>query len=205
MTYNYPPPYNCNPSYSYRPQNFAPIFQCSAAFYIEHRARVAMTFEDAFFQIDGMFYRSVQQSTSANYLEIECTTTQFNVYYFGTLVEVYSIFIGAGGLSDLRTKLETSQYIEMPTLGFDIFDPRDVETDDLTTFAPTALEGGVGPPTDDATIGSINTGPERTLVMVITTEDEHGNPVTPGVGRIRQWNGFAWIPYFSNGDCKLVT
>jgi hypothetical protein len=97
-----------------------------------------------------------------------------------------------------------SHYIEMPVLNFDIFDNRVVEDDTLldldpggvTSFAQTFMRGGSGPPTDDTSLAGIRTGPDRSIIILATTEDSDGSPITPPwTRRVQQWTGAVWATY----------
>lgn len=97
-----------------------------------------------------------------------------------------------------------SHYIEMPALNFDIFDDRADEDDTLldlddggvSEFARTYMRGGSGPPTDDTSLAGIRTGPERSIIILATTEDSDGSPITPPwFRRVQQWTGSAWVTH----------
>ncbi|TFH08279.1 MAG: hypothetical protein E4H14_06735 [Candidatus Thorarchaeota archaeon] len=140
------------------------------------------------------------------------TASLLSVYFEGVLVETFPASTGAGSIAALRSEVENpitgSNYIEMPVLSYDIFDPRTTEDDTmtggLTPFSRTYMRGGAGPPTTDAALAGIRTGPERTLIILATTEDDQGNPVTPPwYTRVQQWNGAAWVTYsnIAVGNC----
>ena len=97
-----------------------------------------------------------------------------------------------------------SHYIEMPPLNFDVYDNRAQEDDTLldftpggvTTFARTHMRGGTGAPTDAVSLSGIRTGPERSIIILATTEDIEGNDVTPPWNRrVQQWTGSMWATY----------
>lgn len=184
---------SCNPTYTYRPAQFtASNESCRMPVFHEHRARLTA---------GGTFFRTVQQSKSQNLTALELTSTQLNVYYDNVLREQFNATSGAGSIAALRALVNnTSTIIEMPMVLTDIFDSRTVENDGvgggLTPFTLTRMSGGDGGPTDGLGIEAIRTGPERTLVMIATTEDINGRPILKRFDqRMQQWNGVNWLPY----------
>ena len=189
---------NCSPSYTYRPTFTPSGVKCSAPGYEEHRSRLTES---------EMFFRSKDQGPETNYLQLEIDASNLYVYFYGTLVETFPATLGPGGIALLRTQVATSDYIEMPTLGYDIYDTRITEDDTLigvTSFPLTYMKGGSGPPTDASTLAGIRTGPERSLVILRTSEDDTGRPTTPPwYKRVLQWNGSEWITHsnLAQGQC----
>lgn len=197
---------SCDPTYSYRPTFTPSNVKCNAPFFHEHRSRLTEA---------EMFFRSKDQGPETNYLQLEITGGDLNVYYYGTLVETFTAGSGAGSIAALRSvvshPITGSKYIEMPVLMFDIFDPRATEDDTftggVTTFVLAYMRGGSGPPTDAAGLASIRTGPERSMIILATTEDLNGSPITPPwFRRVQQWSGSDWVTHANlvQGLCPEV-
>lgn len=191
----------CAPLYDYRPEDFeAGPTKCIAPLIAERRSRL---FEG------NTFFRSKEQGPDKNSIALECTSGEFRVYVNDTVVEQYPIAVGPGGISALRSQVvaNVSSIIEMPALNADVNDVRAEEDDDiigLLTFNKTFMTGGSGGPTTRAGLATIRTGPERSIFIVSTTEDESGTDVSPDLAkRIRQWNGTQWISYCNTiqGSC----
>jgi hypothetical protein len=167
-----------------------------------------------------MFFRSKDQGPETNQLELEIDASNLYVYFEGVLVETFPVTVGGeGSIAALRAAVHHpttgSDYIEMPTLGFDIFDNRSTEDDTLFDFTPggvsmfaqTFLRGGSGPPTDDAGLAGIRTGPERSIIILATTEAADGSPITPPwFRRVQQWTGSDWVTYanLAQGACPYI-
>lgn len=190
---------SCPPTYSYRPDFTPSNTKCIAPFFHEHRSRL---FEGE------MYFRSKDQGPETNYLQLEITGGDLNVYFYGTLMETFPAGSGAGSIAALRAAVASSDYIEMPTLGFDIFDDRTSEDDTITggvsPFTLDYMRGGSGPPTDASSLAAIRTGPERSLIILATTEADDGRPVTPPwFRRVQQWTGSDWVTYsnLAQGQC----
>jgi len=194
---------SCPPSYDYRPAAFDPGGQrCAAPTFVEHRSRLT----------EGeMFFRSKDQGPETNFLQLEISTDLF-VYFEGVLVETFPATSGAGSITALRSEVSNpttgSKYIEMPVVMFDVFDTRAAEDDTafggVTPFAKTYMRGGSGPPTDDAGLAVIRTGPARSIIILATTEAANGSPVDPPwFRRVQQWDGFHWITHanITQGEC----
>lgn len=215
---------SCSPSYIFRPTFVASITPCSAPGFIESRATVFI--EDVLYPlppaINGLFFRSKFFSSTYNNFAVENTGTVFNIYDGLSIIRTYPVLSGAGSIADLRAKLEGTYPfpynapdpdIEMsplfPVGDYDVRDTvRTVEDDTvgLFVFTKTFLSGGSGGPTDDSGLALIRTGPERSIIIITTTEDIHGNIITPPSNkRIQQWNGSTWISYCNNvpGQCPL--
>lgn len=203
----------CSPSYEYRPTSFtAGDDKCSAPLYAEHRSRLFA---------GNTFFRSKDQGPDENLIAVECVDTPipvFNVYNDGVLVETYSVSIGtSGSIAALRVAVSanTNSIIEMKELNVDIYDDREEELDaedienpggtyGLQAFGILNLAGGTGGPTTDAGLAGIRTGPERSVFILSTTEDDTGRDVTPPpTKRVQQWNGEEWISYCNAvpGEC----
>jgi hypothetical protein len=102
------------------------------------------------------------------------------------------------GIDELRIAISNnpSSLVEMYTRGSDVFDPGGEDDPCLLPFALTFLSGGEGGPTDAASLATIRTGPDRSVIIIQTREDINGNPITPPASsRIQQWNGVQWISY----------
>ena len=197
----------CSPPYSFRP-DFTPsrTQKCIAPFFHEHRSRL---FEDE------MFFRSIDQGPETNQLELEIVGAGLNIYFYDTFVENFLTSSGTGSIALLRAAVSHpvtgSKYIEMPILGFDVFDKRltedDTATGGVTPFIRTFMKGGSGPPTDDAGLAGIRTGPERSLIILASTEILNGSPITPPwYRRVQQWNGYDWVTHSNlvQGICPLT-
>lgn len=204
--------YSCSPSYSYRPEFKAGPPICTAPVYQEHRSRLHILKIPYLPMppnglLHGLFFRSKDQSYTVNNISLEMTSSDLNVYFFGQLVEQYPT---SGGISSLRSRISgtsstpydvPSNYIEMPTFLFDIYDiVRTIEDTTsfggLFTFPVTKMIGGSGGPTDGSGLAGIRTGPDRSLIVIATTENLTGQPVTPPAEkRVRQWQGANWISY----------
>lgn len=199
---------SCEPLYPYRPSFTASSSPCTAPGYPEHRARAIVA---------GLFFRSKGFGPERNLISIELPTSgqyagKVLVRVEDEIVETYTPTTGVGGIASLRSLItsNTSSIIEMPTLRYDIYDTRTEENDlagdplavpptvdgGLVAFSRTYLIGGEGGPTSAAGLASIRTGPERTIVIITTTEDDHGTTIDVPLSRkTRQWNGDEWINY----------
>lgn len=194
---------SCSPPYRYRPTFTPSNIKCIAPSFVEHRSRLT---------VEQMFFRSKDQGTETNLLELEIDSSNLYVYFEGVLVETFPATLGFGGIAALRATISNpitgSDYIEMPVLGFDIFDLRSQEDDDavdppldiiaggLTSFSRRFLRGGSGAPIDDAGLTAIRTGPERSIIILASTENSNGRPITPPwFRRVQQWTGSAWVTY----------
>lgn len=215
---------NCEPAYAYRPIfSSSETDQCLALSYVEHRSRAVITPDATDLAVySSLFFRSRQFGVETNQLQIECVedpTPCVRVYYNSVLVETYLISIGtAGSIGDLRTQItnNATSLIDMPPLNFDVYDQRTAEDDSgalgvpnmpgIGPFSLTTLSNGAGPPSTIANLALLRTGPDRSIIIITTTEDVHGQDIeAPPSRRIQQWNGLAWISYCNNiqGDCPL--
>lgn len=185
---------SCPPPYTYRPTFTPSNVKCRAPFFHEHRSRLSS---------GEMFFRSKDQGPTTNLISLEIGAT-LAVRYDGTLVETFPAGSGLGSIAALRSAVSNvvtgSKYIEMPGPMFDIFDGRIMEDDTITggvtTFAETYMHGGSGPPTTSAGLTGIRTGPDRSIIILATTEDTDGSPITPPwTRRVKQWTGSAWVAY----------
>lgn len=225
---------DCRPDYSYRP-NFTPSVgsggpDCAAPVYEERRARLFA---------GGTFFRSKNGGESANLISIELLSSgspigwSLNVYVDGVLEETFTTTQTEVGGSPcppqvaaaLRVDVNAnSNVIEMPPIDYGgsavatdpIFDT--TSSDPLipgdrcvTSFGPTPLSGGDGPPTDDTTLPTIRTGPERSLIILALSEIIDREASDPGIletppqdEKVRQWNGISWVAYIPNEDCQLL-
>lgn len=228
-SYSYRP--NFTPTCSYFGQAGCITGQdCKAPSFLEKRARLFA---------GGTFFRSKNAGSSANLIAVEVINVTvgsgilLNVYNDGTLVETYGP-VASDNVSpcsptaadDFRSLVNanTNSLIEMPPIDYGgepfattaVFDednaPEDMVPGDdcMNLFPPTNLSGGEGPPTDDQTLASIRTGPERSLVIVKLTEIINNDPtddgklVEPPFEKVRQWNGVDWVGYAPNSDCVVI-
>jgi len=205
---------SCQPPYDYVP-SVAPAKNAHTPTFPEHRSR-AFT--------GGTYFRSIEQGPRWNRISLEITDNiggnpndyQLTVRYDGVVVETYFItqiinmMDGTGdGIGKLRTATASSLYIEMYPRGSDVaFDNLGTDGIKLTTFSETYMSGGNGAPEDGSNIASINTGQERTMITIVTTEDDDGTSInTPPQRRVQQWNGTVWVGYQNlvQGACPLIT
>lgn len=207
---------SCQPSYSYRPTFTPSDKKCSAPKYIEQRARAETIFEAAMIPGDpettGIFIRSRSFGFDMNNISVECKPyplitdpLHFIVYYNNVIVETYSATTYSS-ITLLRNALDTNKsLVELTPILVDIKDDkRIVESTSMFAFDMRNLRGGSGPPTTAPALASIRTGPERSIIVITTTEDNEGNPTTPpAYKRVQQWNGFRWITYSNTvpGSC----
>ncbi|KKM95920.1 hypothetical protein LCGC14_1183360 [marine sediment metagenome] len=213
---------SCVPQYPFRPKFVASDVKCIALTFEEHRSRLFG---------GGTFFRSIAQGRDRNQLSLEVTVVStgpltFDVTLFvrfggGSPVETFMVTqtengIGdciSGGISALRSAVNSSStLISMPARGTDFFDSgTDAATGCMSAFSDTSMTGGDGEldpsvPADLAAILTIRTGPTRTLLIISTTENAVGFPVTPpSSNRVRQFDGTVFIS-FSNlvaGSCPI--
>lgn len=221
---------SCLPNYNFIPNDPPSRATRTAPSYNKHRSRVTVI-DDSYspptstedqntvgegiggepptIEDHGIFVRSKEQTTAANNISIEQTLTKFIVRFDNQIVEEYEISPFAT-ISSLRSKLSSSNYIEMPEFQFDIYDiVRTIEDDQygkLFEFGETALVGGEGPPSDGPLNHNIKTGTSRALVIVQSMEDVTGRTVDSHPSeRVLQWNGEYWISYqnANQGQCPL--
>lgn len=204
---------SCAPSYSYRPTFVPGSFQCTAPGIAEKRSRIIITMVNSDATV---FFRSKDLGIDKNNIEIECIqqgiNSYFVVYFNGISVEQYAVSLGPGGIANLRNQITSNinSIIEMTPLNYDVYDLRLNENDGINgglgTFSRTYLFGGNGEPSTN--LNSINTGPERTLIIVISSENHIGQDIvthSTSTKRVRQWNGTSWISYtnFIPGMCPI--
>lgn len=209
---------NCLPTYNYHPNYVPSNVTCSIVTYNKHRSRVTILDpnyipQPPLFGAHGLFFRSVDQSLTVNDFAVEQTETQFRIYYQGSIVRTYPVSVGVGQIAVLRNLMEGNgpvpynvpdPYLEMPPFQFDIYDTIRTVEDDLFggifEYGVTALTGGDGPPNVNPDVIPVKTGPTRSMIIVATYEDIHGNSVTPPPEeRVTQWDGTKWISY-----CNLI-
>jgi len=214
---------DCRPPYGKgSPPQYVPVFiasstPCIAPGYEEHRSRLFA---------GGTFFRSnlllgspgtEVLGTICNDISLEITRVfvsggdydyTLTVKYQSTIVETYGtyrqdIFNCGGTIDQLRADVNaSSEYITMPDRDSDFEDTGGLDADCLSIFGESSMAGGSGGPTDGSTINSIRTGPERTIIVISTTEDANGAPKEPPTARkVQQWDGFDWITYIPNADC----
>jgi hypothetical protein len=219
---------SCQPPYDYRPI-VAPVADCHAPVYPEHRSRLFAggTYFRSLEQNPSQNNISLQiaDNIDGNPDKFRLTVRYYEVLGQSvTATETYDV-IQVPGLGDgeytcdinaillLRTAVNgASQYIEMYPRGTDLgFDYRgeDVIVSDngcLTTILETFMSGGTGGPTGPEQIAKIDTGPQRTIIVISTSEKENGESANPlPHKKIMQWNGNEWITYSNNitGQCPL--
>lgn len=211
---------SCSPPYTFRPKFIPSDIPSIAPGYPEHRSRLTA---------GGTFFRSIEQGQDRNNITLELIKTggfspftfTLNIRFNGNLVETFTQLqtetptvipppptTCSGGISGLRTQVNASNFIQMTARGFDIFDGGlDDPGNCLSPFAEQNMVGGDGePPISTPLINSIRTGPERTIIIITTTEDNTGSPVTPPASkRIKQFDGTNFITFRNliPGDCPL--
>lgn len=213
-------PNSCSPPYTYRPNFTASEVGCIAPSYNEHRSRAL---------IGHAFFRSKNQSTSENNISLEMRDdvlpgkkTLFIRRYqqdHTTMIDEEVFHVDAGDVpippapqecspDDITSMANVvnagSLLVEMTALGVDVYDTRTEVSECLPLFNELFMTGGDGGPTDDSELANIRTGPERTLIIIRTTEDYQGNDIDPPlVRKIQQWDGYSWIPYCNRrpGEC----
>ncbi len=189
--------------------------QSSAPAFTEHRSRLFA---------GGTFFRSIRQGNDRNNLSLEAIVTPatitLNVRFSAAIEEVFvvpQVFVPLpppgvciGGIAALRSAVNAgSTFIEMPARGFDFFDSgTDPINNCLISFPDTPMTGGSGPPTVgiQSFLDSVFTGTERTMIVIDTTENATGFPVTPPTSRrVQQWNGTQWSIYSNlvQGACPV--
>lgn len=209
---------SCEPGYSYRP-TFITGSHCTAQLFVEHRSRVTVGTAPT-----SLFFRSRYFGSGTNQITIECVSSpaaRVNVYNNSILHSSYVVTLAPGGIANLRTQItnDINSIVDMPPLGYDIYDTRIHEYDQndplaippitnagLHVFSLSSLSGGQGGPTDASGLASIVTGPERSMIIIVATEDDQGDDATPPPSRrIQQWNGSQWISYCNlvQGNCPL--
>lgn len=217
---------SCNPPYSYRPEAFvAGAQKCSAPKFPEHRARTDTIFEPPLVPGDpsttGIYVRSRGFGFDKNLISIETVTSvntppeipgpvapfTFIVRFDGEIVEYYKS-TDYPFISSLRTATDTANsLIELPPILIDTKDDQRIaESLNMFEFAERTLRGGSGGPEDDATLKQIRTGPERSIIIISSTEDYTGASINPPAARrVQQWNGFRWITYSNSvpGACPF--
>jgi len=215
---------SCEPSYSFRPTPRPAPVQSIAPGFTEHRSR--LTAGGTFFRSIDQGQDENDISLEAT---VSPTTITLDVRILGVIQETFvvsQIFVPGtpggpgtppmppptdptctGGIAALRAAVNDgttgSLIIEMTPRGFDIFDGgADPDDNCLSAFVDTSMIGGSGPPSNPsiAFLDSIFTGPERTMLIIDTTEDITGFPVTPPPSkRVLQFDGVDFISY-----CNLV-
>jgi len=212
---------SCDPRYDYRPVSFVGGAAPSIApGFHEHRSRLFA---------GGTFFRSIRQGSIRNSISLEAIvvgggpqTVTLNVRFQGVLSETFVITqttsVGppptCNGIANLRAAVNNvitgSKLIEMRTRGFDFFDNGVDDSDDcVVAFSNTSMTGGSGEPDpifERPFIDAIRTGPERTMIIIRTTEDITGFPITPpSTRRVKQFDGKKWVLYTNlvQGQCPI--
>lgn len=109
----------------------------------------------------------------------------------------YAWNYNSSGFMNLRTAINSNvdSIIEMPARAYDIEDVAGVDPDIMTSFSGS-FAGGVGGPTDGASVDTIRTGPTVTLIIIKSTENDIGDSVTPPASkRIQMWDGSQWTTF----------
>jgi len=210
---------NCSPPYVYRPTFTAGPTICSAPIYNEHRSRL---FAGGTFFRSRLIIGTEVMSDACNDISIECVFDMLNlemivtIRYQAVIVKTYVIpqeddtmnpgECSPNAINGLRTEMNTNDpndYVWMPPRMYDTaYDDSGIDGDCLLEFPETYMSGGEGGPQDDSTITSIRTGPERTIIIIATTEDEYGEPAAvPADRKVQQYDGTNWVTYTPNADC----
>jgi hypothetical protein len=189
---------DCSPLYEYKPNFTESYTSCEAPNYNETRSRLSA---------GGGFFRSVEYGDHTNYisLEVDQISSNITIYFNDVVVETYVVLFGPSGLADLRTKLSSSEYVEMPTTDQNV-DYSSTEDDvniGLFGFAKISMSGGGGLPSTQAGRDLIRTGPERTVGIIQHRENSNGTLSRVGP-LVKQWNGVQWVEYGENEDCREV-
>ena len=202
---------SCSPSYAgtYAPTVRPSPTQSAAVVFTEHRSRLFA---------GGTFFRSIRQGTDRNNISLEAIVTPatitLNVRFNAAIVETWvvpQVFVPVpppgvctGGIAALRIAVNAG------SVWIDIFDlgGSDPINNCLTPFPDTPMTGGDGPPTvgNQPFLDSVFTGTERTMIVIDTTENIIGFPVTPPSSRrVQQWDGTQWIIYSNlvQGACPV--
>lgn len=226
---------DCRPSYvkagTYIPASL-PIEPATAPSFIEKRSRLLAggTFFRSKYGSAASNLIEVEYETI-----IPLISYKLNVYVEGILKESFG---PASTNDDMRTLVNItgnigspasgpSEFIEMPLIDYNAVSQAIIDaTGDppyweamggspilhdgsITPFLRTVLTGGDGPPTDDNTLSTFYTGPERSIVIIQLTEIVNNDytdigtlddPISPHQ-KVLQWNGASWIPYIPNSDC----
>jgi len=221
---------SCQPSYVYRPTDRPIPSQSVAAVDDEHRSRLFIggTF---FRSIDqGIDENDISLEVILTPVGGMTDDITLNVRVLGVIQETFltsqTFNVGpgtySGGISALRGVVgdgvtvipSDSDIIEMYPRGIypagDFFDVSgsDAADNGLGAFADTSMVGGSGPPSvpPQVFLDSIFTGPERTIVILSSTEDSLGASIFPPPSkRIRQYDGINFISYCNDvqGACPL--
>lgn len=206
---------SCPPTYDYRPSDRPLPADSIAPTFVENRSRLFAA---------GTYFRSIDQGTDENDISLEITVVPagppnvedvtLTVRVLGVIQEViatqqtqpvFPATVCAGGIGALRAAVNTtSTIIEMQSRGVDFQDPlgTDVASNCVSAIPDTAMAGGSGPPANasQAFLDAIFTGRQRTIVMISTTENSVGFPITPPPSRrVQQYNGTIFI-----SQCNLV-
>jgi len=164
----------------------------------------------------GTYFRSIEQSPSRNDISLQIQNAVYGsmtandwrltVRYRGASVETYDIVSvpnmmtgGNDGISKFRSATSGSAYIEMYPRGDDEeYDDMGVDGIEITAFPITYMAGGAGGPTDARGLAKINTGQERSLIIIAQREKRNGEPTSSRAKRrVLEWNGEEWTSYRS--------
>ena len=221
---------SCQPSYVYRPTVRPIPAQSVAAVDIEHRSRLFIggTFFRSIAQ--GVDENDISLEVILTPVGGMTDDITLNVRVLGVIEETFftsqTFNVGpdtySGGISALRGEVgdgviviaSDSDIIEMFPRGIypagDFFDisGADAANNGLGAFSDTPMTDGDGPPSDapQPFLDSIFTGPERTIVILATHENDLGFSVLPPPSkRIRQYDGADFISYCNDvqGSCPL--
>ncbi len=219
---------SCQPSYVYRPTVRPIPAQSVAAVDVEHRSRLFIggTFFRSINQ--GVDENDISLEVILTPAGLNTDDIELKVRVLGVVQETFMasqtfvVMSGTytGGISSLRSVVgsgsptNNSSYIEMYPRGIyplgDFFDisGADAASNGISAFTDTAMTGGDGPPSNATLpyLDSIFTGPERTIVMLSTHENDLGFSVLPPPSkRIRQYDGTNFISYCNDvqGACPL--
>ena len=128
-----------------------------------------------------------------------------NVYYAEQTILPATEGTWASAIPALRTAVNNNDpIVTMPETDFQA--PFAAGSDDgeyVNYFGQERLMGGDGAPTNEKAISTLRTGPEKSIIYLLRSENkaegnEHNdNGTLLEVNELREWNGYAWIKYTS--------
>jgi len=217
---------DCSPIYTYRPVFVASATPCAAGVYTEHRSRLfagGTYFRSQYLigspgvEVQGTINNDIsleiQKATGSPVLPTGTFEYTLIVRFQTSIVETYTVTqiedseppCSDDAIGTLRTDVNAnSDYISMPGRGSDTeFDDTGTDSDCLSEFTESSMTGGSGGPSDDSALSGLRTGPDRSIIIIATTEDTDGEPIAPSAAKkVQQWDGSAWITYTPNADCR---
>lgn len=183
---------------------YVPVFEssdvpCELLIYIETRSRNVLG--EIYFRskVCGLYDDIVivcVVEQQGQYTENVSLTYTFNNVSYGPYIvvqqfdDINDVYL-TDSVEELRILVNTDiGPLDMTSRGFDIHDVG-IDPDHIVEFSGSLI-GGLSGPVDDGVLASIRTGPKYSLICITSTEDEHGNSITP-TDKIRQWSGTEWI------------